>query len=67
MKVKWGGGEMKFSSFLKGATEILVTFVGGTVHFMNLNPIPGALVVKNQTSLSIFAFCKSASTDNEQN
>ena len=44
---------MKLFSFLKGGTEILVTFVGGEqIIFMNLNPIPGApLVVKNDTSL----------------
>ena len=46
---------MKFSSFLKGGTEILVTFVcGRQLIFINLNPIPGApLVVKNDTSLSV--------------
>ena len=45
---------MKFSSFLKRGTEILLTFVGGGGEqfiVMNLNPIPGALlVVKNDTS-----------------
>ena len=53
MKAKWA--DMKFSSFLKGGTEILETFVGGEggqFIFMDLNPIPGApLVVKNDTSL----------------
>ena len=34
---------MKFSSFLKGGTESLVTFVGGnSSFFMNLTAIPGA-------------------------
>ena len=43
-----GGGGMKFSCFLKGGTENLVTFVRGEQFiFMNLNLIPGApLVVK---------------------
>ena len=45
MKGELGGGgeDMKISSFLKGGTELLVTFVGGGQFiFMNLNPIPGA-------------------------
>ena len=42
MKEKWGGGGHEFSSFLKGGTENLVTFVGGEQKiFINLNPIPG--------------------------
>ena len=43
-----GGGDMKFFSFLKGATEILVTFVGGTTHFhesqSNSRSFPGGIL-----------------------
>ena len=43
---------MTFSSFLKGRTENLVTFVGGEQKiFMNLSPIPGSpWWQKNDTS-----------------
>ena len=36
MKAKWGG-DMKFSSFLKGETKNLVTFVGGNSSFLGIS------------------------------
>ena len=45
-----GGGDMKCSSFLKGGTENLLTFVEQFI-FINLNPILGPPGGKNDTSL----------------
>ena len=63
MKAKWGGGgwgggveEHEIFLFLKGETEVLVTFVGegGTVHFYkSQSNSRSPMVVKNDTSLTI--------------